>query len=181
MPKLTTSTPRYRKHRASGQAVCTIGGKDFYLGPHGTKASRLEYDRLITKWLAAGRPAQHPSAVEPNRFTVKELIYEYLKFARRYYRRDGKSTGTTERLKPVRIVKQLYGDKPVSEFGPLSLEALQAKMIELGHSRQYINQSERGPHKTNVQVGRGQGTGSPGSAPTFARCARLGQRAYSGT
>jgi len=80
--------------------------------------------------------------VEPDLFTVKELINEYLKFARKYYRRDGKSTGTTERLKPVlRIVKQLYGDKSVSEFGPLALEALQAKMIDLGHSRQYINQN----------------------------------------
>ncbi len=140
MPKLTTSTPKYRKHRASGQAVCTIGGKDFYLGPHGTKASRLEYDRLITEWLAAGRPVQHPSVMEPAQFTVKELINEYQKWAKQYYRRGGESTGTAERLIPVlRLVKQSYGDKLVLEFGPLSLEALQSKMIDVGHSRQYIN------------------------------------------
>jgi hypothetical protein len=43
-------------HRASGQAVVTIAGQDHYLGPHGTTASRIEYDRLVGEWLAAGRP-----------------------------------------------------------------------------------------------------------------------------
>ena len=48
MPRLAgTSIPKYRKHRPSAQAVVTIGGVDHYLGPHGTKASKLEYDRLI--------------------------------------------------------------------------------------------------------------------------------------
>ncbi len=47
------SIPKYRKHRATGQAVCS--GRDHYLGPHGTKASRLEYDRLIGNgWLMVG-------------------------------------------------------------------------------------------------------------------------------
>ena len=32
--------PKYRKHRASGQAVVTLNGRDIYLGPHGTKASK---------------------------------------------------------------------------------------------------------------------------------------------
>jgi hypothetical protein len=33
MPRLTHINPSYRKHRASGQGVVTIGGTDFYLGP----------------------------------------------------------------------------------------------------------------------------------------------------
>jgi hypothetical protein len=49
--------PKYSKHKASGQAVVTIGGVDHYLGPHGTKASLLEYDRLIGEWITAGRPS----------------------------------------------------------------------------------------------------------------------------
>ena len=47
MPRLTKSVPKYRKHRASGQAVVTLSGVDHYLGPRGTKASRIEYDRLV--------------------------------------------------------------------------------------------------------------------------------------
>ena len=56
MPRLTAATPKYRHHRASGQAVVTIAGKDHYLGPWKSKASTVEYDRLIGEWLAAGRP-----------------------------------------------------------------------------------------------------------------------------
>ena len=59
MPKFTdrflSPTPKYRKHQASGQAVVSCHGGDFYLGPYGTKASRIEYDRLIAEWLAGGR------------------------------------------------------------------------------------------------------------------------------
>ena len=61
MPRLTAATPKYRHHRASGQAVVTIAGKDHYLGPWKSKASKVEYDRLIGEWLAAGRPSP-PSA-----------------------------------------------------------------------------------------------------------------------
>jgi hypothetical protein len=40
MPRLVNRSPSYRKHKASGQAVVTIGGRDVYLGPYGTKASK---------------------------------------------------------------------------------------------------------------------------------------------
>lgn len=55
MPKLTNSLPKCRLHKRSGLAVVTLTGHDFYLGPYGTKASKLEYDRLIGAWLAAIR------------------------------------------------------------------------------------------------------------------------------
>jgi hypothetical protein len=56
MPKIAPdATPKYRKHKASGQAIVTLSGQDHYLGPHGTKASRLEYDRVIAEWIAGGR------------------------------------------------------------------------------------------------------------------------------
>ena len=31
MPRLTAATPKYRHHKASGQAVATIAGRDCYL------------------------------------------------------------------------------------------------------------------------------------------------------
>ncbi len=49
--------PKYRKHKASGNAVVSIGGKDHDLGPHGSETSRAEYDRLIADWIASGRPS----------------------------------------------------------------------------------------------------------------------------
>ena len=39
MPKLINAVPKYRKHKASGQAIITLCGRDFYLGPHGSKTS----------------------------------------------------------------------------------------------------------------------------------------------
>ncbi|MCA9018460.1 MAG: hypothetical protein KDA77_24275, partial [Planctomycetaceae bacterium] len=55
MPRLSSTLPRYRKHRASGQAIVELNGHRHYLGPHGTKASKVEYDRLIAEWLANHR------------------------------------------------------------------------------------------------------------------------------
>jgi hypothetical protein len=53
MPRTAgVAVPKYSKHKASGQAVVTIGGVGHYLGPHETKASLIEYDRLIAKWMA---------------------------------------------------------------------------------------------------------------------------------
>lgn len=37
---LCRPVPRYRKHRASGQAVVTLSGKDHYLGPLALKTIR---------------------------------------------------------------------------------------------------------------------------------------------
>ena len=59
MPRLTDRDPTFRHHKASGQAVVTLAGQDAYLGPHGTAASRREYDRVASassppaaaKWL----------------------------------------------------------------------------------------------------------------------------------
>ncbi len=52
MQERTPRLPRYRRHKPSGQAVVTLSGQDYYLGPYGTKASKTEYDRLTAEWLA---------------------------------------------------------------------------------------------------------------------------------
>jgi len=51
--------PAYRKHK-SGQARVTIAGKTFYLGKHGTPASREAYDRLVAEWRQAQLAAEAP-------------------------------------------------------------------------------------------------------------------------
>ena len=55
MPCRKPRTPSYCCHKASGQAVVTLNGRDFYLGQYGTEASRAEYDRLVSEWLTHGR------------------------------------------------------------------------------------------------------------------------------
>jgi integrase len=133
------STPKYRLHRASGQAVVTIAGRDHYLGPHGTKASRLEYDRLIGEWLANGR-----TIGEADRgLTVVELIAAYHRHAAAYYRRlDGTPTYEVANIKlALRPLKELYGTIQAGEFGPLALQAVRHRMIATGWCRTNINRN----------------------------------------
>lgn len=138
MPKLTNSVPKYRHHKRSGQAVVTLRGRDVYLGPYNTKASKLEYDRAIAEWLAAGRPTT--PIQESCEVTVTELILAYWKFAQSHYVKDGQPTGAIPGIKvALRLLRQNYGPTPAVEFGPLALKAMQAKMIQLDQSRGYIN------------------------------------------
>jgi hypothetical protein len=101
MPRLSRSQPKYRKHRASGQAIVTIHGQDHYLGPWNTAASKTEYDRLVGEWIAAGRPL-HPigSAFD---VSVAELCRKYWQFAKGYYVKNGKPTLVTLIPKLLRI------------------------------------------------------------------------------
>ena len=138
MPHLTRSVPKYRRHKPTGQAVVTIAAKDYYLGPYGTKASKVEYDRLIGEWLAAGRPAHVTSPQDA--ITVTELVAAYYRFAKSYYEKNGESTETAENMRPVlRMMRQLYGHTLALEFGPLALKSLQSKMVSNGQSRTYAN------------------------------------------
>jgi integrase len=136
MPRLVQGNPKYRRHRASGQAVVTLNGRDHYLGPYGTQASRAEYDRLIGEWLTAGRrPVSGPPLV-----TVVELAAAYWSFAEGYYRKDGKATRTLERVKiSLRLLKQRYALTPAAEFGPLALQSLQQAFVAEGKARPYNN------------------------------------------
>ena len=140
MPKLIHSLPKYRLHRSSGQAVVTLDGRDRYLGPWRSKASKIEYDRLIAEWLAANRHS--PSAHPESDLTVTELVTRYWAFARGYFRKNGRSTGVTPGIKvAIRLLRRFYGDTKAADFGPLSLQALQQKMVEAGHSRPYANEN----------------------------------------
>lgn len=143
MPKLTQAFPKYRrKVKPNGpQAVVSIHGTDNYLGPYGSKASKLLYDRLICEWLAAGR---QPAPKVTTALTIEGLIARYWKYAKTHYRpkanKRGRANGTPERMKTaLRMLKKHYGDTPAAEFGPVSLKAIRLQMIEVGNSRVTVN------------------------------------------
>jgi integrase len=128
--------PSYRRHKPTGQAVVTLNGKDHYLGRWNTVASRAVYDRLIGEWLAAGR--ELPKAETD--LTIAELALRYLKYAKTYYRKDGRLTGSIQIIKvALRILKESYGPTPVVEFGPLALESLQVRLAKSERGRITIN------------------------------------------
>ena len=72
MPRLSPdSLPKYGKHKQSGQARVVLNGRHFLLGPYGSKASIVEYDRLLAEWVANGRQLPAPASGE---MTISTLI-----------------------------------------------------------------------------------------------------------
>jgi integrase len=124
--------PSYRHHKATGQAVVTLDGRDHYLGRHDTPASRAVYDRLVAQWLAK-KPAA-PS------LTVDEIVLRYMEFVRSYYRKAGVETSEVANIKlSLRPLHARFGALPVVEFGPRALKTVRQDLIDSGVSRREIN------------------------------------------
>lgn len=106
--------------------------------PWQSKASRIEYDRLISEWLVLGRPT---SKIRPSTdLTVTEICAAYWRFAKAYYVKNGKATGTQDCVKvALRFLKGTYGHTNAGNFGPLALRAIQKQMVNAGQSRRYVN------------------------------------------
>lgn len=130
--RFSPPTPKYRKHRASGQAVVTLNGRDCYLGPYGTSTSRIEYDRRIAEWLASGR---NLTANGVSDLTVIELCATFWRHAKAYYVKDGCPTSMLGGIKrAIDPLRQLYGRTLVMEFGPKRLKALRHELLQAGRT-----------------------------------------------
>ncbi len=142
MPRLVHKLPSYRRHKPSGQAVVTLGGKDIYLGTHGTKVSHAEYDRVVAEWLANGRSPTTTAPDGVDRLTVSEMILRYWVFAKSHYRRDDLPTRELDNIRDaLRPVRELYGHTSSAQFGPLALKAVRRAMIDAGLARTTITES----------------------------------------
>ncbi|MAT70674.1 MAG: integrase [Planctomycetaceae bacterium] len=129
--------PKYCRHKASGQAVVCIRGRDVYLGKHGSAASKELYRRLIAEYLLTGGVT---TASDPQDITVNEVLAAFIRHAKGYYRKGGKPTREYEQIvECCRLIKPLYGRAPAIEFGPLALKAVRQQMIDAGLSRRHIN------------------------------------------
>lgn len=138
MPRLSYSQPAYRLHKSSGQAVVSIDGKKFYLGKYRSAASRERYNQLILEWMANQRSL--PAKYRSEGLSIVELLAAYLTHAKDYYVKNGQVTGEYRVIvDAVRPLKELYGRSPAKEFGPLALEVVRNRMIELGWTRRHIN------------------------------------------
>jgi len=140
----TNRPPSYRYHKARNCAVVTLGGKNFYLGSHGSDESREKYARLILEWEASGRkqpPAMQTEQLAP--FRVKDLVLRYYRFAQgEYVDENGKPTDEVTSIRiALRRLRKLYGNTLADDFGPKALKIVQEGMIKEGLSRKYINDS----------------------------------------
>lgn len=142
MARRSNPVPKYRHHKASGQAVVTVNvngrRKDVYLGVFGSEESKSEYARVVSEFRVAG---MDPSTPKKN-LTVAEVLVAFRKYAERYYSRpDGTPSGEFREFSLViRVVRQLYAHTLAADFGPLALKACRQAMEESGLARGVINQ-----------------------------------------
>jgi len=127
--------PSLRLHKPSGRAVVTIGGRDHYCGPWGSRKAQAEYQRLVGEWLGSGGA---PQATARDAITVAELVLAYRRFAQGYYAPPSKEAAQIRLA--MRPVVERYGHTLARDFGPLALKAVREVWIEGGLARKYINQ-----------------------------------------
>lgn len=136
MSNATLRVPKLCKHRATGQAVVRLNGKDFYLGRYGSAAAKAEYDRRITEWLANGRQLSNSE----DGLSVSELILVYIRHAATYYGKAGASTSEYDSIcQAMKWLRQCYGKTPVKAFGPLAFQAVREKLVSAGLARPTVN------------------------------------------
>ena len=81
-------TPSYRLHKVSGQGIVTLTDavsgqrKDFLLGTHNSKESRIEYARILSGCKARGRLLDLPALTG---LTIAELPLRFMNDAVVFY------------------------------------------------------------------------------------------------
>ncbi len=133
-------TPGYLCHKASGRAFVRIEGNDIYLGFHGTKESKAEYDRVISEWLANGRHLPQTENRQ-NVLSVDAVCDAYLDYAQVYYRKNGKPTDEIYKIiSSSRLLHEHCGTIPAANFTRQSLLAIQEKASVSGLKRCTVNE-----------------------------------------
>lgn len=131
-----TRVPKYRNHKASGQAIVEINGRHFYLGKYDSPESHEKYRQKITAYLAQQEPDDTPL---PS-LRVDRLILKYFSFAKSCYVRNGKQTEEIVTLRiALKRLRKLYGSTEAAKFGPKAFKTFRDSMIQEGLSRKYIN------------------------------------------
>jgi integrase len=140
MPRLVHRLPGYRHHKATGQAVVTLSGRDFYLGPWKSAKSRTEYARLTNEWVSSGGFID----ANPNTaLTIVELLAAFWKHAQGYYVDvEGSPTSELATYKTlIQRFKRAYGRTIAAEFGPLRLKAFRQSLVDEALSRGVVNRT----------------------------------------
>lgn len=141
MPRIHVP-PTYRLHKARQCAVSTVEGVNHYLGRYGSSESYLKYLDLVAGWVSerCGETLP-PKASDPESgVSIGELILAYWNHAKSYYVKNGRPTDEQSCIRAaLRPLRQMFGSKSVSQFGPRDLKIVREAMIDSGLSRRVIN------------------------------------------
>jgi len=126
-------TPKYSRHKNSGQARVIVHGKHVYLGKYNSAESLIAYERIC-----AELEAEAPKFSD---ITLARLCILFMKHAETYYRKpDGRPTNEASNFRSaLRHVISECPSLPVRHFGPLKLNQVRDAMIKAGLARKTIN------------------------------------------
>ena len=162
MSRPKKAMPAYRYH-ISGQAVVTLGGKDFYLGQYDTPQSRSRYLSLLSEYNSNGlQTPNQPTHQDGQPITVRCVTAEF---------RESIANRSAELNRFGRLLVALeddYGDEPAADFGPRKLAAMRELFIAAGNCRSYCNSQTR----QIVRIFKYAVSGNL-SAPKFLRAYKL--------
>jgi len=108
------------------------------LGKYTSPESQKEYDRLIGIYTANGRKLPPPETSSAG-VLVKELAVKYLRWAEGYYQNSPRESFWHHTNAILNFLVKDYKNKPVNEFAPADLYAIQDKLIKHGYRRQSVN------------------------------------------
>jgi len=125
MPRPRSVVPTMRLHKPSGRAVVYIQRRPVYLGRWGSSEANEAYGKLIAK-LAQGQPLEAAKANEgPAAVKVSRLLLKYVTEKLPRYSRDEQHC----QRGAIRVLRQLFGETPLLEFGPLKLRVVRDAMV----------------------------------------------------
>lgn len=139
MPQRRKLTPSYLEYKQSGKARAvwtdSTGERHQKLlpGSFNSTESRTAFARLQLEMEAA---PHHVQNAQHKGLMLTQMLVAYLEHAERHY------CGSSEIVEVkivVRALRELYGEKPVAEFGPLCVKAARQQWINENRSRTECN------------------------------------------
>lgn len=153
-----------RRYHLSGQSVVTIGGRDFYLGPHDSPESIARYAVLIGIYQANGltmpddfdlasldvqaaallgqlspQVAASDQTKQPK--LVRHVTAAFREFVRIRYANEPKESGRQKLI--CDDLDRHDGNTDATDYGPLALQRQRQRWIDKGNSRVYVNRLTR--------------------------------------
>lgn len=133
MPRRPSAIPKLCHHKPSGRAVAYVGRKAIYFGPWGSPEARTAYGEFLAD--LAQRAEADAGTPRPIGLKVSDVLLKYATDELPRYSLDEQRSLRGA----IRIVRELFGETPVAEFGPLRLRVVREAMVEKGWSRGYVN------------------------------------------
>lgn len=118
--------PKLRHHKSTGRGYVVLDGHYHYLGKFSDPKTRIEYERLISQWLANGRRIVEPNAP----LSIAELV--------ELYQSAGKATDGRDK-RAFKHLLAIYSNTDSKTFTRSQLKVVRSRMIEANWTRQDIN------------------------------------------